>query len=57
MITSIAAAIAQNVIRGWLWRRVQELAPSAGVFVPIYRSIRLPCRKRFAPSSRVRAGA
>ena len=36
MITSIAAAIAQNVILGWLWRRAQELASFAGVFVPIY---------------------
>lgn len=36
MILSIAAAIAQNVILGWLWRRAQELASLAGIFVPIY---------------------
>lgn len=36
MLTSIAAAIAQNVILGWLWRRAQELASLAGIFVPIY---------------------
>lgn len=36
MITSIATAIAQNVILGWLWRRAQELASFAGIFVPIY---------------------
>jgi hypothetical protein len=36
MLTSVAAAIAQNVILGWLWRRAQELASLAGIFVPIY---------------------
>jgi hypothetical protein len=36
MITTIATAIAQNVILGWLWRRAQELASLGGVLVPIY---------------------
>ena len=36
MFTSIAVAVAQNVVLGWLWRRVQELASLAGIFVPIY---------------------
>lgn len=36
MITAIATAIAQNVILGWLWRRAQELASFAGIFVPVY---------------------
>lgn len=36
MLTSIATGIAQNVVMGWLWRRVQEVASLAGVFVPIY---------------------
>lgn len=36
MLTSITAAIAQNVIMGWLWRRAQEIASLAGIFVPIY---------------------
>jgi hypothetical protein len=36
MLTSIAAGIAQNVVMGWLWRRVQEIASLAGVFIPIY---------------------
>ena len=36
MITSIAVAIAQNVVLGWLWRRAQEIASLAGIFVPVY---------------------
>ena len=36
MINSIATAIAQSAILGWLWRRAQELASFAGIFVPIY---------------------
>ncbi|WEJ33843.1 hypothetical protein [Devosia sp. SD17-2] len=36
MITSIAAAIAQNVILGWLWRRAQELAAWAFALIPVY---------------------
>lgn len=36
MFTSIAVAVAQNVILGWLWRRAQELASFAGILVPIY---------------------
>lgn len=36
MLTSIAVGIAQNVVLGWLWRRAQELASFAGIFVPIY---------------------
>jgi hypothetical protein len=36
MITSIAVAIAQNALLGWLWRRAQEVASFAGIFVPIY---------------------
>lgn len=36
MLTAIAVGIAQNVVLGWLWRRAQELASMAGVFIPIY---------------------
>ena len=36
MLTSIAAAIAQNVILGWLWRRAQEIAAWAFALIPIY---------------------
>ncbi|KKB12358.1 hypothetical protein VE25_07300 [Devosia geojensis] len=36
MVTSIITAVAQNVILGWLWRRVQELAGLALTLVPIY---------------------
>lgn len=36
MLTAIATTIAQNVIMGWLWRRVQELVSLGTVFVPIY---------------------
>ena len=32
MLTSII----QSAAAGWLWRRVQELASLAGIFVPIY---------------------
>jgi hypothetical protein len=36
MLTTIAAAVAQNVILGWLWRRAQEIAGLAFAFIPIY---------------------
>ena len=36
MITTVAAAIAQNVILGWLWRRAQELAGLAFALIPLY---------------------
>lgn len=36
MITSIAIALAQNAILGWLWRRAQELAAWAFALVPVY---------------------
>lgn len=36
IVTSIAAAIAQNVVMGWLVRRAQELAAWAFALVPIY---------------------
>jgi len=36
MLTTIAAAIAQNVVFGWLWRRGQELGSLGAVIVPIY---------------------
>lgn len=36
IVTSIAAAIAQNVVMGWLWRRAQELAAWAFTLIPIY---------------------
>src|SRR5690606_4194292 len=36
IVTTVAAAIAQNVILGWLWRRAQELAAWAFTLVPIY---------------------
>lgn len=36
MITSIAAAIAQNVVIRWLWHRAQELAAWAFALVPIH---------------------
>ena len=36
MLTTFAAAIAQNVIMGWLWRRAQEIAAWAFALVPIY---------------------
>lgn len=36
MITNIAAAIAQNVVMGWLVRRAQELAGLAFALIPIY---------------------
>jgi len=36
MFTSIAAAIAHNVVFGWLWRRGQELTSIATILVPIY---------------------
>lgn len=39
MFSAIAVGIAQNVVMGWLWRRVQELASVAGIFVPIYLSM------------------
>lgn len=32
MLTSIV----QSAAAGWLWRRVQELASLAGIFIPIY---------------------
>ena len=36
MFTTVATAIAQNVIFGWLWRRGQELGSLATILVPIY---------------------
>lgn len=36
MISSIALALAQNVVLGWFWRRAQELAAWAFGLVPIY---------------------
>lgn len=36
IVASIAAAIAQNAILGWLWRRAQEIAAWAFTLVPIY---------------------
>lgn len=36
IVASIATAIAQNVILGWLWRRAQEIAAWAIALVPIY---------------------
>lgn len=36
IVASIATAIAQNAILGWLWRRAQELASWALALVPIY---------------------
>lgn len=39
MLTSIATAIAQNVILGWLWRRAQEIAAWAFALVPIYMAM------------------
>lgn len=39
MLTTITAAIAQNVIMGWLWRRAQELSGLAFALVPIYMAM------------------
>jgi len=36
MFTSIAIAVAQNVVMGWLVRRAQELAGLAFALIPIY---------------------
>lgn len=39
MLTGIAAAIAQNVILGWLWRRAQELVSHAVWIVPLFLAL------------------
>jgi hypothetical protein len=39
MLTGIAAAIAQNVILGWVWRRVQELVSHAVWIVPLFLAL------------------
>jgi hypothetical protein len=36
MFTTLAMAIAQNVVVGWLWRRAQEVGSLGTVLVPIY---------------------
>ena len=36
MVTSIITAIAQNVILGWLWRRLQELVAFAATLAPFF---------------------
>lgn len=36
MLTSIFLAVAQNVVLGWLWRRVQELVAWAAGLAPLF---------------------
>jgi len=36
MFTTIAVAVGQNVVFGWLWRRAQEISSLSAVLVPIY---------------------
>ena len=36
MLTTIFMAVAQNVILGWLWRRLQELVGWAAGLVPLF---------------------
>lgn len=36
MISSIFLAVAQNVVLGWLWRRVQELAAWTAGLLPLF---------------------
>lgn len=36
MLTSIILAVSQNVLLGWLWRRLQELVAWAAGLVPLF---------------------
>ena len=36
MITSIFVAVAQNVVLGWLWRRLQELVAFVAGLAPLF---------------------
>ncbi|MBU1307412.1 MAG: hypothetical protein KKF33_18060 [Alphaproteobacteria bacterium] len=36
MLTSILVSIAQNVVLGWLWRRLQELVAAVAGLAPLF---------------------
>lgn len=42
MLTGIALAIAQNVVLGWLWRRVQELVAFVAGLAPLFMMLPPP---------------
>lgn len=39
MLTSIFVAVAQNVLLGWLWRRLQELVAWTAGLAPLFLSL------------------
>lgn len=57
MITSILTAIATNVVLGWLWRRVQEIASWAFGLVPLYLSLPAPYQELIREILAGRGGA
>lgn len=50
MLTSILAGLAGNVVMGWVWRRVLEVAGWLGIAASIYAGLPPNIRAWFLPS-------